>query len=56
MNLDLTPEEQKIVFHSVRYWQTHKASLNGNDYQICDSILNRLFADVKLSTQENTND
>jgi hypothetical protein len=45
MSLDLTPEEKKIIFHAIRYWQTHKASFNGKDNQICDNLLKRLFDD-----------
>jgi hypothetical protein len=55
MKEDLTPEEKKIIYHAVRYWQIHKSTFDGKDYKICDSILNRWFDDVKL-TKENSND
>ena len=48
MNENLTPEEKRIVFNAVRYYQMHKTSLNGKDYQICDDILNRWFNEVKV--------
>jgi hypothetical protein len=41
--MELTDEEKKIIFHSVKYWQTHKASVNGKDYEICNNILERIF-------------
>jgi len=53
MNVELTPEEKKIIFHSVKYWQMHKAPFNGKEYQICDDILNRWFDDDKLQQKEN---
>lgn len=49
---ELTPEERKIIYNAVRYWQMHKAPLNGKDYQTCDSILNRWFDDVKITQKE----
>ena len=52
MSDDLTPEERKIIFHAVRYWQMHKASMNGKDYQICENILNRWFDDVYTQRKE----
>ena len=48
MSENLTPEEKRIVFNAVRYYQIHKTSVNGTDYQICDNILNRWFNDVKV--------
>jgi hypothetical protein len=54
MNSDLTPEEKKVIFHAVRHWQMQKTPLNGKDYQICDSILNRLFDDVYTQKKEQT--
>jgi len=52
MTDDLTSEEKRIIFHAVRYWQIHKASLNGKEYKTCENILNRWFDDVKLQQQE----
>ena len=49
MSENLTPEEKRIVFNAVRYYQMHKTSLNGKDYQICDDILNRWFDEVKVT-------
>ena len=46
MKQDLTSEEMKVIFNAVRYWQMHKASLNGKEYQICEGILNRWFDNV----------
>ncbi len=53
MKEDLTPEEKKIIFHAVRYWQMHKAPLDGKDYKTCNSILNRWFDDVKFEGNSN---
>ncbi len=52
MKEDLTPEEKKIIYHAVRYWQIHKATFDGKDYKICDSILNRWFDDVYTQQKE----
>jgi hypothetical protein len=52
MNQDLTDEERKIIFHAVRYWQMHKAPLNGKEYQICDNILTRWFDKVYTQQKE----
>ena len=49
MSENLTPEETRLVFNAVRYYQMHKTSVNGKDYQICDEILNRWFNEVKAS-------
>lgn len=54
MNQDLTPEEMKVIFNAVRYWQMHKTSLNGKEYQICDDILNRWFDNVYTQRKEQT--
>ena len=54
MNTDLTPEEKKIIYHAVRYWQMHKASLDGKDYKTCDAILDRWFDDVYTQQKEQT--
>lgn len=51
--IELSPEEKKIIFHAVRYWQMHKASLDGKDYKLCDQILTRWFDDVKLGDKSN---
>lgn len=55
MKVDLTDDEKRIIYHAVRYWQMHKAPLDGKDYKICDSILNRWFDDVKLA-KDDSND
>lgn len=49
MSENLTPDEKRIVFNAVRYYQMHKTPVNGKDYQICDDILNRWFDEVKIS-------
>jgi hypothetical protein len=52
MNNDLTTEEKRIIYNAVKYWQMHKAALNGKDYQICDDILNRWYDDVYTQRKE----
>ena len=45
---EFTLEQRKIIYNAVRYFQMNRVALNGKEYQICDEILNNLFADVKL--------
>ena len=45
--MNLTTDEQKIIYNAVRYYQMNRVSLNGEAYQTCDAILNKLFPKVK---------
>jgi hypothetical protein len=54
MNQDLTDEEKKIIYNSVRYYQMHRTSLNGKEYQICDDLLTRWFDDIYTQQREQT--
>lgn len=44
---EFTLEQKKMIYNAVRYYQMNVVSLNGTNYQICDSILNELFSEVK---------
>lgn len=52
MEENLSSEERKLIFNAVRYWQMHKAALNGKEYQICDGILKKWFDDVYTQKKE----
>jgi hypothetical protein len=52
MKNELSIEEKKVIFNAVRYWQMHRTSLNGKEYQICDNILNHWFDDVYTQQKE----
>jgi len=45
---EFTLEQKKIIFNAVRQYQMNRVALNGKEYQICDEILNSLFAETKL--------
>jgi hypothetical protein len=55
MKQNLTVEEQKVIYNAVRYYQMHRTALNGNEYQICDSILTDLFDNVYTQQKEQPN-
>lgn len=44
--MNFTLEQQKIIYNAVRYYQMNRVSLNGKEYQVCDDILNHMFAEV----------
>jgi hypothetical protein len=50
--MEFTPEEQKVIFNAVRQYQMNKVSLNGNQYQVCEEILNKIFPQVYTQKQE----
>lgn len=49
---EYTKEQKKVIYDAVRYYQMNAVPLNGKDYQICDSILNELFVEVKSTYVE----
>jgi hypothetical protein len=50
--MEFTPEEQKVIFNAVRQYQMNKVSLNGNQYKVCEEILNKIFPQVYTQKQE----
>ena len=44
--MEFTPEQKKLIYNAVRYYQINRVSLNGKEYQICDDILNGIFSEV----------
>ena len=44
--MNFTLEQQKLIYNAVRYYQMNHVPLNGKHYQICDDILNGMFAQV----------
>ena len=49
---EYTKEQKKLIYDAVRYYQINAVPLNSKNYQICDSILNELFAEVKSTYVE----
>jgi len=45
--MEFSIEQKKLIYNAVRYYQINKVSLNGKDYETCESILNGLFVEVK---------
>ena len=50
--MEFTSEQQKIIYNAVRYYQMNRVPHAGNDYQVCNEILNGMFKDVKLNYVE----
>jgi hypothetical protein len=44
--MKFTPEQLKIVYNAVRYYQINRVPLNSKLYENCDEILKHLFDDV----------
>ena len=49
---ELSKEHKKVIYDAVRQYQMNSASLGSRKYQLCDEILNNLFADVKIGYVE----
>jgi hypothetical protein len=49
---NLSKEQKKLIYDAVRYYQMNAVPLNSKNYQICDSILNELFLEVKSAYVE----
>jgi hypothetical protein len=50
--MEFTSEEQKVIFNAVRQYQMNKVSLTGNQYRVCEEILNKIFPQVYTQKQE----
>lgn len=50
---DFDPEEKKIIFHAVKYWQMNKASFEGKEYKICEKILSNWFENTQKKDEQN---
>jgi hypothetical protein len=50
----MTPEQKKVIYNAVRYWQMNRVALGGKEYKICDEILTELFDDVYTQRKEQT--
>jgi hypothetical protein len=49
---EYTQQEKKLIYDAVRYYQMNAIPLNSKSYQLCDSILNELFTEVKSTYVE----
>ena len=47
--MNFTLEQRKLIYNAVRYYQMNRVPHAGNDYSVCDEILNGLFKEVKLN-------
>jgi hypothetical protein len=45
---ELSKEHKKVIYDAVRQYQMNSVPLSSRKYQLCDEILNNLFADVKI--------
>jgi hypothetical protein len=41
--MNFTPEEYKIIYQAVKYYQIHGIRFNGSDHKLCDKILEKTF-------------
>lgn len=53
--MQFTEQEIKLIYQAVRYFQIHGITFNGNDYRICDEILNKTFDIAKNPQKQNGN-
>jgi hypothetical protein len=51
-NLNFTHEQLKLIFNSVRRYQIEKCSVGGQDYELCDSVLNVFYPFVYTQSKE----
>ena len=49
---EYTKEQKKLIYDAVRYYQMNAVPLNSKNYQVCDSILNELFLEIKSTYVE----
>ena len=49
--MNFTLEQQKLIYHAVRYYQMNRVPLNSKSYSDCDEILNALFPIAKLPNE-----
>ena len=45
--MNLTKEEIKLLFRSLRYWQMYQASYEGKEYKMCQDLMNRFTEHLK---------
>jgi hypothetical protein len=50
--MNLTSEQQKIIYNAVRYYQMSTVPLDSKQYSDCDEILNVMFKNVRLNYVE----
>ena len=53
--MQFTEQEIKLIYQAVRHFQIHGIPFNGNDYRICDGILNKTFDIAKNPQKQNGN-
>lgn len=49
--IEFEPEQLKLIFNAVRYYQMNKVALTSKAYQDCDEILNQIFPLAKITQQ-----
>jgi len=50
--MNFTSEQYKLIFTAVRRYQIEKTILNGEEYQNCGEILDKLFDSVYTQRRE----
>ena len=50
--MELTPQEYQIIHRAVRYYQIHGSNFNGQEYNTCSSVLDKIFPLVYTQRQE----
>jgi hypothetical protein len=41
--MNFTPEEYKVIYQAVKYYQIHGSNFSGSEYKVCDKILEKTF-------------
>jgi hypothetical protein len=50
--MELTQEEYQIIHRAVRYYQIHGSTFNGQEYNTCSSVLDKIFLLVYTQRHE----
>ena len=50
--MELTKEEYQIIHRAVRYYQINGVHFNGQDYNTCSSVLDKIFPLIYTQKQE----
>lgn len=48
----MTSDEKKLIFNAIRYYQMFKVTYSGKEYDLCHSILTRLYDEVYTQKKE----
>jgi hypothetical protein len=41
--VNFTPEQYRMIYHAMKYYQVHGLPFNGNDHKIAEEIISLVF-------------